>query len=61
MRIPTFIGATSVLLVGWLGVAFMREVPTGSYPLMERTIVGSTAESLEDAQLVSRMSAPNEP
>jgi len=61
MRIPTFIGATSLLLASWLGVAFIRDVPTGSYPVIERSLVGKAAPSIESTQLTSRVQAPNEP
>ncbi len=35
MRISTFIGFSSLLICGWLGMAFFREVPTGNYPVIE--------------------------
>lgn len=61
MRIPTFIGATSVLLAGWLGVAFFRDVPTGSYPLIENSLAGGARSGAVDARLVTQVDAPNEP
>lgn len=41
MRITTFIGGASLLLSVWLGFSFIREVPTGSYPLLEKNLTGS--------------------
>ena len=61
MRIPTFIGVTSLLIGSWLGLAFFRDVPSGSYPVIEGTLAGKAAANAGTARLISRMSPPNEP
>ena len=61
MRIPTFIGVTSLLIGSWLGVAFFRDVPTGSYPVIESSLAGKPAAVGKDTQIASRIDASNEP
>jgi len=41
MRISTFIGVTSLLICGWLGAAFFRDVPTGNYPAIQSALSGN--------------------
>lgn len=36
MRIPYIIGFSSLLLLTWLGLTFVREVPVNSYPEQEK-------------------------
>lgn len=36
MEIRRFVSGTSIILAGWLGVTFIREVPSQRYPKMER-------------------------
>lgn len=44
MRIPTFIGLSSLVLCTWLGVAFFREVPVHSYPFNPVAMTGGAAK-----------------
>lgn len=60
MRITTFIGGTSLLLSVWLGFSFIREVPTGSYPLLEKSLTGSTSPATPDLLVATREEAPAE-
>lgn len=32
MNVPTFIGGCALLLITWLGITFVREVPSKPYP-----------------------------
>ncbi len=61
MRIPTFIGLTSLLLCTWLGVAFFREVPTGIYPLIEGSIAGKPFPQENRAVAMASENLPLEP
>ena len=61
MRIPTFIGITSLLIGSWLGVAFFREVPSRSYPLIEESLVGKPAAGVKESLITSRIGQSNEP
>jgi hypothetical protein len=37
MSIRQFVSGSSILLAGWLGVTFVREVPPNRYPKMDKT------------------------
>lgn len=54
MRISTFIGLSSLLICSWLGVAFIREVPTGSYPVKEASFVVKPVSSSSKSLVVVR-------
>ncbi len=61
MRIPTLIAFSSLLICGWLGLAFIRDVPSGSYPLIERSLAGKDDAEVEKARITTRIESTNEP
>jgi len=61
MRVSTFIGVTSLLICGWLGVAFFREVPTGNYPVIEGALTAKLVSARDGALAAAREELPLEP
>ena len=60
MRVPTFIGVTSLLISGWLGVAFFRDVPTGSYPVIEGALAAKPGSEKSSVLVAAREEHPLE-
>jgi len=61
MRISTFIGVTILLICGWLGVAFFRDVPTGNYPAIQGTLTGKSSASNDSALATAREELSSKP
>lgn len=57
MSIRQFIGASSALLLVWLGVTFFHEVPAGRYQITDGNTLDSRTKS-EKAE-TTIVSAPN--
>lgn len=45
MNIRSFIGASSALLLAWLGATYFREVPTDRYPKRDRTSADASGKA----------------
>lgn len=61
MRISTFIGATSLLICGWLGLAFFRDVPTGNYPAIQGALSGKSVSAKDNSLAAASEELPLEP
>lgn len=61
MHISSFIGVSSLLICSWLGVAFFRDVPTGSYPVIEGALTGDPATTTGGTLAATREELPLEP
>jgi hypothetical protein len=44
MNIRSFVGASSAVLLAWLGATFFHEVPPERYPKQDRTPVSASKE-----------------
>lgn len=42
MNIRSFVGASSVLLLAWLGVTYLHEIPPDRYPKLDRASISET-------------------
>lgn len=56
MKLPHFVSASAILLMGWLSVTFFREVPPQRYQKLDK--FPTTASADEKAAPVSPTAAP---
>jgi hypothetical protein len=45
MNIRRFVGASSAVLLAWLGATYFHEVPPERYPKLDRTLGSSAAKA----------------
>lgn len=50
MNIDTYVGASSVLLLAWLGATYLHDIPPDRYPKLDRSsISASSADKVDQA------------
>jgi hypothetical protein len=55
MNIRSFVGASSALLLAWLGATYFHEIPPERYPKQDRTSA-STVETPADERIADLVS-----
>jgi hypothetical protein len=48
MNIRSFVGASSALLLAWLGATYLHEIPPDRYPKLHRTSISATSADKVD-------------
>jgi hypothetical protein len=48
MNIRSFVGASSALLLAWLGATYLHEIPPDRYPKLDRTSISATSADKVD-------------
>ena len=48
MNIRSFVGASSALLLAWLGATYLHEIPPDRYPKLDRLSISATSADKVD-------------
>ena len=57
MNIRNFVGASSAILLAWLGATYFHEVPPERYPKLDRTLGSSSAKPLVSDEAIAGLAA----